>query len=333
MTTIANFNFYLVAHELAHQWFGDWITCGSWQDIWINEGFASYMEYVAAQGLLGQDEADAWMQQARSVAFSATEGSVYVPSASVENVSRLFSYELSYRKGAMLLHMIRFMVDDDTLFFSILRNYLALYANSGATGMEFKAVLEAGSGLDFSSFFDQWYFGEGYPRMDLAWRQSADTLHLTAVQTTSHPEVTPLFNIPFEVELLLGDGRRERVRLEQVDSETRFQLPVSGQVRDLVFDPDGCLLANGTVNELWMSEKPYLLGPNPAGGVLNIRFFEGSRAGDVRLIGMDGKQYLKLLDLPNPCELSLSGLRSGPYILEITRSSERFQEKVIVQHN
>ena len=78
MTTIQNFSFYLVAHELAHQWFGDHITCGNWQDIWINEGFASYFEYVAAQELLGQEAADSWMAGAMSVAFGETEGSVWV---------------------------------------------------------------------------------------------------------------------------------------------------------------------------------------------------------------------------------------------------------------
>jgi aminopeptidase N len=69
MTTINDFGFYLVAHELAHQWFGDYITCGNWQDIWINEGFASYLEYIAAQELRDQEAADGWMANAMSISL------------------------------------------------------------------------------------------------------------------------------------------------------------------------------------------------------------------------------------------------------------------------
>ena len=126
MTTLQDFGFFLVAHELAHQWFGDHITCGNWQDIWINEGFASYMEYVAAQELLGQEAADGWMTNAMSVAKSRTRGSVFVPEEGVEDEYRLFDYALSYKKGAILLHMIRYELDDDDLFFGALRQYLGL---------------------------------------------------------------------------------------------------------------------------------------------------------------------------------------------------------------
>ena len=105
MTGMGNFDFYLVAHELGHSWFGDYVTCATWQDIWINEGFASYMEYVTAQQLLSQEAADNWMANAMSIAMGKTQGSVYVPEEEVEDPYRLFDYGLSYKKGAILLHM------------------------------------------------------------------------------------------------------------------------------------------------------------------------------------------------------------------------------------
>ncbi len=82
MTTLANFSFLLVAHELAHQWFGDYVTCKTWQDIWINEGFASYSEYLANQYLVSQTEADNWMVRTQNFVKSLPGGSVYVPDES-----------------------------------------------------------------------------------------------------------------------------------------------------------------------------------------------------------------------------------------------------------
>ena len=98
MTTIDNFSFYLVAHELGHQWFGDNVTCATWQDIWINEGFASYTEYLAYQNLVSQAYADGWMDSAHDWAMSLPDGSVYIPFDEATSVSRIFSNALSYKK-------------------------------------------------------------------------------------------------------------------------------------------------------------------------------------------------------------------------------------------
>jgi len=155
MTTIQDFGFYLVAHELAHQWFGDHITCGNWQDIWINEGFASYLEYIAAQELRDQEAADGWMANAMSIALGETEGSVYVPVDEVNNTYRLFDYGLTYKKGAILLHMIRYHLNNDSLFFTVLRTYLDRYGSGLATGDDFRGILESESNMDFSCFFEQ----------------------------------------------------------------------------------------------------------------------------------------------------------------------------------
>jgi aminopeptidase N len=122
MSTMANFNFNLVAHELAHQWFGNSVTCGTWQDIWINEGFASYFEYIALENLNSREAANNWMEYAMTLAFGKS-GSVYVPESEAEDVYRVFDYGLSYKKGAVLLHMIRYELNDDALFFNVLNTY------------------------------------------------------------------------------------------------------------------------------------------------------------------------------------------------------------------
>jgi aminopeptidase N len=107
MTTLTNFSFLLVAHELAHQWFGDYITCSNWQDIWINEGFASYAEYLAYQYLIGPNEAGSWLTRTHDYIKSAPGGSVFVPDDFAGDEDRIFNYRLSYNKGAAIIHMIR----------------------------------------------------------------------------------------------------------------------------------------------------------------------------------------------------------------------------------
>ncbi len=329
MTTIHNFNFSLVAHELAHQWFGDYITCGNWQDIWINEGFASYMEYVAAEYLRDQEAADEWMDNALSIALGEPDGSVYVPAEEVEDDYRLFSFSLSYKKGAILLHVIRFILDNDELFFDVLSTYLSTYQNGLATGADFQTILEEVSGIDFSCFFEQWYYGEGYPVFQLFWEQDGDSLVLRSEQTGTAPNVTPLFQVPFELEIVLSNGQRQYVRLEQQSNEDEFTVPVEGMVERIVFDPDNHLLKTATVIQKVPTDEPYWYGPNPVTSELIIQFPNVSMIDVVRITNYAGQEIYKETDAENPLILNLSYLANGAYLLELTKSSDTYQERIV----
>jgi aminopeptidase N len=329
MTTIHSFKFSLVAHELAHQWFGDYITCGNWQDIWINEGFASYMEYVAAEYLRDQEAADDWMANTISIALGETEGSVYVPADEVEDDNRLFSFGLSYKKGAILLHMIRFILDNDELFFDVLSTYLRSYQNGLATGVDFQAILEEVSGIDFSCFFEQWYYGEGYPIFQLFWEQEGDSLLLRSEQTGTAPVVTPLFQVPFELEIILSNGQRQYVRLDQQSNEDKFAVLVDGMVDRIVFDPDNHLLKTATVVQRIPSDQPFRFGPNPVSSELTIRFPNISLIDAVRITNYAGQEVYKERDAENPLILDLSYLADGAYLLELTNSSDSYMERIV----
>ncbi len=329
MTTIHNFSFSLVAHELAHQWFGDYITCGNWQDIWINEGFASYMEYVAAEHLRGQDAADQWMDNAMSIALGEQRGSVYVPEEEVEDVYRLFSYGLSYKKGAVLLHMIRFILDDDELFYQVLRTYLSRYQNGLATGADFQAILEEVSDLDFSCFFEQWYYGEGYPVFKLFWEQEGDSLVIRSEQSSTASGVTPLFQIPFELDILYANGQKKRVRLIQANSEEEFLVPVEGYVDRIVFDPGKHLLKTATVSQKLPEGKPFRFGPNPVINMLTIQFPNLSTIDTVRITNLAGQEIYRVSGAENPLTLNLSTLADGPYLLELSTPFDTYQERIL----
>ena len=329
MTTIQNFSFSLVAHELAHQWFGDYITCGNWQDIWINEGFASYMEYVAAEHLRGQDAADRWMDNAMSIALGEQRGSVYVPEEEVEDVYRLFSYGLSYKKGAVLLHMIRFILNDDELFYQVLRTYLSRYQNGLATGADFQTILEEVSDLDFSCFFEQWYYGEGYPVFKLFWEQEEDSLVIRSEQSGTASGVTPLFQIPFELDILYANGQKKRVRLMQENSEEEFLVPVEGYVDRIVFDPGKYLLKTATVSQKLPEGKPFRFGPNPVINMLTIQFPNLTTIDTVRITNLAGQEIYKVSGAENPLTLNLSTLADGPYLLELSTPFDTYQERIL----
>ena len=126
--------------------------------------------------------------------------------------------------------------------------------------------------MDFSCFFEQWYYGEGYPIFQLFWEQQGDSLVLRSEQTGTAANVTPLFQVPFELEIILSNGNRQYMRLDQQSNVDEFTVPVEGMVERIVFDPDDHLLKTATVIQRFPTEEPYRYGPNPVSSKLTIQF-------------------------------------------------------------
>ena len=151
----------VIAHELAHQWFGDKITCRDWQNIWLNEGFASYGEAVYAESVNGQSGYQTYMNGF----MSGARLPVARFTCRISAVLAVFSISRrSYAKGATVLHMLRGVVGDST-FFKILRTYVATPALAYGTAVteDFQAVAQQVSGKELAYFFKEWIYGEGYP--------------------------------------------------------------------------------------------------------------------------------------------------------------------------
>jgi len=267
MTGMGNFEFYLIAHELGHSWFGDYVTCASWQDIWVNEGFATFAGYLATE-VLGPDYADDEREMRFESAMTYPDGTVYVPFEDIGNDARIFNGSLSYNKGMALLYMIRFELQDDALFYLALRNYIDRYANGVATGMDFKEVLEETSGMDFTDFFDQWYFGAGYPIYDVTWDQVNDTLAIHSSQSTSST-LTPLFKMSMEYRILYSGGDTT-VRVFQGASEETYRFRIPHEVTGVEVDPFNHVLdgENSSVKRVESAGAYPLIAvsPNPNGG-------------------------------------------------------------------
>ncbi|MCW3081575.1 MAG: hypothetical protein JWR87_3005 [Segetibacter sp.] len=278
MTTIKNFEERLVAHELAHQWFGDNVTCASWNDIWVNESFATYSEYLAAQYLpaLFPATASQIMDDLHSNAISAPTGSVYVPPSERYNESRIFSYRLTYAKGAAALHNLRFEMQDDSLFFKTLKIYQQQYASSFATTANFKAVAEQVSGKNLTAFFNQRIYGEGYPIYNVTYlKHGTDTVVLQINQTTSAPAVTPFFSGLMEYKILSPQGDTT-VKFNHTANEQTFTFYLPKTVTGVVVDPKNWVLNGvGTIKEGVSTAPPVVdrltVFPNPAKDNISIR--------------------------------------------------------------
>ncbi|MFC2113662.1 M1 family aminopeptidase [Bacteroidota bacterium] len=275
MTGMGNFEFYLVAHELGHSWFGNYVTCATWQDIWINEGFATYAGYLATENL-GPEYADGERAYRFGSAMREPDGSVYIPEDEVDDDSRIFNLSLSYNKGAALLHMIRFELQDDALFFQTLRTFISRYANDVATGMDFKEVLEESSGMDFTDFFNQWYFGAGFPIYEVEWEQVGQVVTLNSTQTTSSSKTT-LFKMPMEYRMFYSGGDTTVRVYHSVNKET-YTFNLTHTIDSIQIDPDDWVL-NGVAGIQPNQRKKgsgevFSVYPNPNNGYFTFKLLE-----------------------------------------------------------
>ncbi len=273
---MGSFSRSLIAHELAHQWFGDKITCGSWQDIWLNEGFATYLAALVIEDFDGQVAFKNLRTSYVDYITSAPDGSVYVPAQDTLNVSRVFNGRLSYRKGAMVLHMLRKKLGDAS-FYSALQAYLSDvdFAYNYAKTEEFKIKMESETGENLTEFFNDWIYGEGYPSYQVLWNQpSSNTVFIRLSQTQSHSSVS-FFEAPVPVRVIGTGGETLDLVLENTTNQQGYLMPVTFTVSAVLIDPDVHLISrNNTVtlgSETWIPENEIILYPNPASTSLFIK--------------------------------------------------------------
>ncbi len=245
MSTMNSFGTSLIAHELGHQWFGDNVTCATWNDIWLNEGFASYSEYLMVQNLpalFPTTNPAAYMQSVHNSVLSSPTGSVYVPDASIYDEGRIFSGRLSYNKGSAIIHTMRFEMQNDALFFQTLKNFQQQYKDSVASAQDFKAVAEATSGKNLTNFFNQWYYGQGYPTFNITYfKPTPDSLLLLVNETVSSPGTTPFFNGLLELYITSEQGDTT-VLLNLAANNQIFKFKTVKNPTGIVVDPNNWIL-------------------------------------------------------------------------------------------
>jgi aminopeptidase N len=328
MTTLSSFNFTLVAHELGHQWFGDYVTCADWQDIWINEGFASYTEYLALEHLVSREEADKWMVSAHEMARTKPDGSIYIPEEEVKDEMRIFSGALSYKKGAAILHMIRYELNNDSVFYNVLREFLDTYKDRTATGLDFMNVLETVSGQDFTWFFNQWYFGKGYPDFSMTWWQEEDTLYIVSSQNGSSVE-TPFFRTHIDFLLRFVDGSDSLVRLEQTQTIHTFAIPVSGIISDVLPDPYNRILDVIAIIKRPPLNGAFIVGPNPFTNEIWVEFSKSNINREIFISDMAGKILGRYKSENAVINIPMKNIVRGVYLLTVIENRDLYSTRII----
>ena len=335
MTTMGYFSFEIIAHELGHSWFGDKVTCASWSDIWINEGFATYADYLAHHFLSTPNYDSLWLRLVNNSVKSEPGGSVYIPADSLGDLGRIFDERLTYRKGALLLHMIRFELHDDEMFFNVLKTYVEKYADSVATGNNFRDWLESVSGRDFTDFFNQWYYGEGYPIYDIVWNQRNDVLSITSTQTSS-TNVTQLFKMHVPYHLVFTDGTDTTLLLYQDANLNNYTIPLSKTIDSIDIDPKQWILhkLNSLSLGLEETESPlhFTLGPNPAGDYLRIFFSHPSdKLYNLSISDLAGRKILTQTMENKDRFIDISRLSPGVYLVSLSDGINKMNRKLIVE--
>lgn len=326
MSFMASLAYELVAHELAHQWFGDKVTCGSWSDIWLNEGFATYLtglsyEYVAPS---------LWSRWKAINIERVTRdpgGSVYVEDTT--DINRIFSSRLTYYKGALVLHMLRWKLGDKA-FYQALRNYISdpRLAYGFARTTDLQRHLEQGFGGSLEEFFEDWYYGEGYPTYFIQWSQENGRMLVRMAQSSSHPSVD-FFEMPVPL-YVSGEGKDSILVLHHTTDNQLFARDLGFRVDSVAFDPEQWLVARlgyiKKVSDLAGQSIAPILYPNPARQQVKLSGYWDK----LQIIDQQGQLVRTITNSSianDEVELDITYLRAGTYFL---RFGEEVKELVVV---
>lgn len=326
----------LIAHELGHQWFGDKITCASWEDIWLNEGFATFLASFYMENKYPASTINNRKSIINNIT-SAPGGSVWVDDTT--NVGRIFSGRLSYNKGSYLLYMLRWKLGDSA-FFKALRQYQQdpKLAYGFAYTDDLKRNLEQVSGQNLSEFFKDWFKGQGYPTYNVQWTQiGSKDVKIKMNQTTSHTSVD-FFELP--VALKFKNATQEKTIV--VDNKTNGETFLSniGFIADTVLiDPEYWLVTKNNVsakvvdasvgpNTIQVFPNPvqdrfYISLRNMASTTANINLYNaaGQLVYSRNIVLINGNEYI---------EVPSRQLASGTYILRINADNGfKFIKKLI----
>jgi len=232
----------LLAHEIAHQWYGNSVTEADWPHLWLSEGFATYLTALWLEDEYGPDRLQAYMEDARPgvLRFQQQNPDTPLVDSTYSSPTELLTLN-PYRKGAWVLHMLRDEVGTDA-FWEGLRDYYRTYRDGNATTSDFRQVMESASGQDLTTFFDQWTRRAGYPILEGTWRYDAEAKE--CLVTWTQAQAGAAFDVSVDV-AVESEGTVHEMRL--TEREGTFRVDCSAEPSALTPDPNVRLLADLTL--------------------------------------------------------------------------------------
>lgn len=333
MSFMTSLSFDLVAHEMAHQWFGDYITLASWHDIWLNEGFATFMTGLVYETLKNGYYWPIWKDQEVKKITSKEDGSVYV--ADTTSVPRIFDSRLTYAKGAYLLHMLRWELGDAS-FFKGLKDYLSdpSLAYHYASQARFVQHMEMAGDTSLTEYFKDWYYGEGYPHYSITeFTDLGSNRQMIRVNQVPSNSSVSFFEMHIPIRVW-KNGISTDLRLYNTLQDQEFVIS-DEKVDSIQFDPQQWLCAKADISTVFYEvleptsiqifheysakRLRIIMPPTPEGGVL-------------RIVDLNGRTVLTALLKDKDSHTEISQLHSGMYVVEVQTKSEQKRQKIVIRN-
>lgn len=320
---------FLVNHELAHQWFGNYITCKSWQDIWLNEGFATWCGFIAYEKMWGGYWLNKALTQAIDKITEYPDGSVFVYDTT--DVSRIFDSRLSYSKGGMLLHMLRWELGD-SLFFAGIHSYLndTNLKYGFASTSDLISNIEQIADTNLTEFFEDWFYGEGFPIYEINYDKNNTSVEIEISQTTSDPSVNFYeMHVPLQ---FWHNGTDTLIRFYNNQNNQYFIINLTSELDSIVFDPKHKLLAKSVITQGIETIAPpeILIIPNPFNNYIEVNI--KNLPLDIESITISNMLGDKIICINNKStfqRINLEELQNGTYIICVKTSEFTIKKKIV----
>lgn len=343
ISSMGGFGDGLIAHELAHMWYGDNITCKDWHHIWLNEGFATMGEGLIYEAWNGKAAYNSYIADEMYYAKFAS-GTIYVQDISSE--WEIFNSYRTYSKACVVLHMLRGIVGDST-FFNILRTYSydPSVAYGNAVTEDFQAIAENVSGLDLNYFFQQWIYGVNYPTYSVVWSKNSlgGNLYDLALKITQSSNSNPsFFTMPIQIKVNSSTGDTIITVFNNAQVQN-FNLTVANEPISITVDPNNWILKtiNSVVVGIEDEMQPQTFSleqnyPNPFNPVTKIKFTLASNEyTTLKVYDIIGKEITTLVN--NQMEkghyeinFDASNLPSGVYFYTLNAGGYKETRKMIL---
>jgi aminopeptidase N len=327
---MSSFDRGLVAHEMAHQWFGDKITCGSWKDIWLNEGFATYVATLVIENFDGQSAfANEKTRMINSIT-SKTNGVVYLTDAELTDSNRIFDSRLTYNKGAMVLNMLRFKMGD-ALFFQGVKNYLKdpNLAYKYAKTPDLQAHLEAVYGNSLTEFFNDWVYNQGYPIYTISAQNiEGGQAKFIVNQTQSDPSVS-FFEMPVPIRVFGKNGQQLDLVLNNTVNGESFTENVPFTITSLTLDPNKNIISKN--NTVTLGQKSFDLNAirlslDSVSNILSLNLPNGIAIEKSVIYNMAGQ---KIKETSSASAWDITSLSAGVYFINVVTNSGKKKFKFV----